>query len=132
MAAYKQKTRIQVRVETVNEEGEKILAHIRDQIRRARLEKDFSTRWLSQQVNRSSSFLSKVEAGNAEPSILDLVALTVTLQKPLKYFVPTYYKERDEELTGEEWELVQHFRRIKSRETRKIAINTMQQLAEIE
>lgn len=132
MPKSKDKLRIELSARRVNEEGEKILDHIREQIRKARLEQNYSTRALSEEVNHSTSFISKVEQGHLQPGILDLVALTVILKRPLKYFVPTYYKDSEGELTGEEWELIQHFRRIKNKETRKIAINTMQQLAEIQ
>jgi transcriptional regulator with XRE-family HTH domain len=123
--------RIELTVRNVNDEGEKILKHIREKIKEAREEKDYSTRSLSQMVARSTSFISKVEQGKLEPGILELIALTVILQKPLKYFVPTYFREREKELSGEEWEMIQQFRRIKNRETRQITIRTIGQLAEI-
>lgn len=132
MATLKTNTRIELTYRKVTSEGEAILAHIREQIKKARQQQNLSTRELSQKVNHSTSFISKVEQGTLQPGILDLLALTVILQKPLKYFVPTYYKEKDEDLTGEEWELIRHFRKIKNDDTRRIAVNTMQQLAEIQ
>lgn len=129
MADLKEKTRIKFTITKTNEEGEKILNHIRERIFEARKEKDYSTRGLSQMMRRSESYISKLENGDVEPGILDLLSLTVILQKPLKYFVPTYFKEDKEELSGEEWELVTHFRNIKDKGNRRFAIRAIEQFA---
>lgn len=127
------KRRLTLRLETYNEQGEKIIEHIRQQARKAREEKQISQRELSLTVNRSKSFISKMEAGDLVPSVTDLLAMSLTLKKPLKYFLPgfAYYKPTDDELDGDEWELVRAYRKIKNDEAKKLAIKSVEGLSQI-
>jgi hypothetical protein len=67
------------------------------------------------------------------PSVTDLLAMTIVLEEPFKYFFPgfAYYKSTEDEPDGEEIELIEAFRKIKSKQAKRIAFNTIEQLAEI-
>ena len=121
------------RTDTLNEKGEEIFQFFIKQEKKARDEKDLSQRDMSFLVNRSQGFISKMEKGEVLPSLTDLLAMTLILEKPFKYFIPSfaYYKSKEGETDGEEWELLQAFRKIKSEDAKRIAINTIEQLAEM-
>jgi transcriptional regulator with XRE-family HTH domain len=127
------KTLFSIRGEKFNEQGIQILEHIKEQAKKAREETELSQRELSNKVNRSKSFISKMEKGDVVPSVTDLLAMSIILEKPLKYFIPdfAYYKDAGEEVNGEEWELLKAFRRIHGKEVKRIAIRTIGELGQI-
>lgn len=125
--------RIQIRIERFNEQGQQIADYIRTQAKKAREEKGLSQRELSFKVNRSKGFISKMESGDVVPSVTDLLAMAIILEKPLKYFVPAfaYFAGPEDKTNGREWELLSNFREIGSEELQELAIKQVRQLAEI-
>ena len=103
--------------------------YVRKRIKKARMEKGISARALSTLIGRTPSYISSLETGRIETKIADLLAIAQATQQPIKYFMPNRYKQKEQELDGEEYELVKNFRKIKTEDAKEIAQKTVKQLA---
>jgi len=124
---------IDLSITTLTERGQEVFDHFNEQERKARQRKGLSQRELSSKIGRSKTFISKMEKKEVLPSVTDLLGMTIVLEEPFKYFFPgfAYYKSTEDEPDGEEMELLKAFRKIKSKPAKRIAVNTIEQLAEI-
>jgi transcriptional regulator with XRE-family HTH domain len=124
---------IDLSITTLTEKGQEVFDHFNEQERKARIRKGLSQRELSSKIGRSKTFVSKMEKNEVLPSVTDLLAMTIVLEEPFKYFFPSfaYYKTTEDEPDGEELEFLKALRKIKSKQAKRIAFNTVEQLAEI-
>jgi transcriptional regulator with XRE-family HTH domain len=127
------KTLVNLSVKRFNDEGTKLLDFIRERIKTARTEAGISQRKLSQKVFRSNSYITRIENGDIEPGFTEIIAISMTLDKPLKYFLPAQYtRDKDDQVRGgHEYDLVNHFRRITNEDIQRIGVKTVQDLAEL-
>ena len=100
-----------------------------ERIRAAREE-----RRLADRIRRRQATISDFERGLRQPDATTLVILAEELQKPITYFFPLPWGQRVTrgDLTYDEQALLLEFRRLKSDEYRRIAINQLAALAETE
>ena len=105
-----------------------------DRIRAAREERGFSQKRLAQRIERRQATISDMERGHMQPDVTTLVVLAEVLEKPLSYFFPPPWGQRVArgDLSYDEQALLLEFRRLRSDEYRKIAINQLAALADLQ
>ena len=105
-----------------------------DRIRAAREERGFSQKRLAQRIERRQATISDMERGHMQPDVTTLVVLAEVLEKPLSYFFPPPWGQRVArgDLSYDEQALLLEFRRLQSDEYRKIAINQLAALADLQ
>lgn len=109
----------------------KIGDHVAEKIKQAREEEGVSQRQLSTLLSRSNAYVSQIESRRLSPTIFDLVGLVFALKRPIKYFLPVD-EPMEEELSGEEWTLLNQFRKIKDDGIRETAIRQIAELVKLE
>lgn len=100
-------------------------------MREARESEGLSQRQLSAIMSRSNAYISLVESKRLNATVLDLIGFVVALKRPLKYFLPLD-EVQDEEITGDEWELLTQYRKLKDEAIRKTAIKQIKELTKLE
>ena len=100
------------------------LKHIKRRIKEARDDVEMTQGELAQKVGRTQAYFSKLEGGELVPSVIELLGIAQFTGKPIEFFLPIQYED-EETLTGKEWQLVAHFRRIEDERDREIAISTV-------
>ncbi|MBA4375691.1 MAG: hypothetical protein C0401_05905 [Anaerolinea sp.] len=110
----------------------KITIYIGEAVRKAREEKGLSQSELGKTIYLRRATLSDIENGKSEPDASTLMLLAHTLQKPVAYFLPDYLyiKQKEEDLTPLESELIIQFRQIWDDHLRRLAINQVKVLAD--
>ena len=96
----------------------------------ARKEKGWSQRQLGQMLRRSNAYISQVESHRLDLNVVDLIGLSLLLEKPIKYFLPIDEKDKDA-LSGLEWELVHQFRKIADESIKQAAVKQVAELVKI-
>jgi transcriptional regulator with XRE-family HTH domain len=105
-------------------------------IREAREEMAMTQAQLAQGIYTRQASVSDMENGKMEPSASMLLYLAGVLEKPVIYFFPEPWRRKLEvspnSLHPNEQELIIQFRRIYGDEHRRIAVNQVRALAELE
>ena len=121
---------------TVNWEREdeaEYLKYIKAKIKEAREDADMTQGELAEKMGRTQAYFSKLEkigSGSLVPSVIELLGIAQFTKKPIQFFLPI--QDRDEDiLTGKEWQLITHFRRIIDEGVKDMAISTIKAFAEI-
>lgn len=103
-------------------------------IKTAREEAGMSQSELAKKAYRRRETISMMENGKSEVGTLTLSNIALAVDKPLLYFFPHFvYRELGiDELSAEEQEMLQHFRRIWSDENVEVIIAQIKAMAELE
>lgn len=123
--------RLQLKTGWRAEWEETVTDFVRERVKEARLKKGYSQRELSEIITRSNSYISQIESGRLDVSIVDLIALSTALDQPVRYFVPVY-EMLEGELNPQEAELLREFRGIKNPELKDAAVRQVAELAKLE
>lgn len=112
------------------QEEDKYNRYIREKIKEARKEKNWTQAQLAKEVSKSQGNISDIENGRLQVSAVDLMGIAIVLEKPVRWFMPVYVPTEGD-LTSNEWELIHHFRRIWGNEAlERLAIKQVQQIAD--
>jgi transcriptional regulator with XRE-family HTH domain len=123
--------RFQLRVGWRNEWEDKLTEFIRERIKEAREEKGLSQRELAKIIERSNAYISQVERGLMDAGVIDLVAVSFALDKPIKYFLPLDEKTEGE-LDWQEQQLIEQFRKIGDDALKAAAVKHVAELAKLD
>jgi transcriptional regulator with XRE-family HTH domain len=112
----------------------KITLYIGEAVRKAREEKGLSQAKLAKTIYLRRATLSDIENGKTEPDASTLMLLGHTLEKPVAYFLPDYLyiKQKHEDLSPLESELIMQFRNIWDDHLRRLAIKQVKVLSDFE
>jgi transcriptional regulator with XRE-family HTH domain len=101
-------------------------------IRQARKESGMSQRRLANEIYRRRATISDLENGKSEVTISTLALIAAVLNKPISYFLPWFIYEnlRSEDLEPLEHEVLIHFRKIRSDDLQKLAIDQVKHIAD--
>jgi len=124
------KSRVELlRITYSSEEEQEILEYLRQHIKIRREEMEFSQRELSKKIGVSDNFISRIESGSTDPSLIEMLEIARNLKKPLKYFIPPRFRDREEGAqTGWEADVIDKLRGMKE-EVRKAMIDTIDNLS---
>ncbi len=89
------KTRVQLNYKNTTPEGEEIIDYFRKKVQEERTARGLSQRQLSWEINRSNNFVTKLENGDTIPDILEIIAIAKILKKPIAYFLPPKYRDKE-------------------------------------
>lgn len=126
------KLRIQWTVNWERENEEEYLKYIKARIREAREDAGLTQSELAEKLNRTQSYFSKLENLDRRtlvPSIIEILGIAQFTKKPIQFFLPIQDTSEDI-LTGKEWQLIAHFRRIENEDTKDLALSTLKTFAE--
>ena len=123
--------RFQLRVGWRSEWEDKLTDFIRERIKQARGEKGLSQRELAKIIERSNAYISQVERGLMDAGVIDLVAVSFALDKPIKYFLPLDEKTAGE-LDWQEQQLIEQFRKIGDDALKGAAVKHVAELAKLD
>lgn len=103
-------------------------------IRQARRDEDLTQTELADLIYRNQAAVSDMENGKMVPNAITLMYMAGALSKPVGYFFPSpwIFNPDTEDLSAQEQELLLQFRRIRGEEHRKIAVNQVRSLADLE
>jgi len=111
-------------------EGEdEYLKYIKARIKEAREDAKMTQSELAQKLERNQVYFSKLESGGLVPSVIELLGIAQFTKKPVQFFMPLQ-EESEDILTGKEWQLVAHFRRIEDEGIKDLALSTIKNFAE--
>ncbi|MFV2045260.1 MAG: helix-turn-helix domain-containing protein [Anaerolineales bacterium] len=101
-------------------------------VRQAREEAALSQTELARKTFRRRATISNIETGKSEATLITLVRIADSLNKPISYFLPLfiYGNLESEELSREAEELLIHFDRISAKTLRGLAIKQIRAIAE--
>jgi transcriptional regulator with XRE-family HTH domain len=122
----------QLNLKKTNEEGEAVLEYFRKQVKKARIEAGLSQRAMSIKVTKSFSYINQVENGSIEPGITEMLAIAIILKKPLFYFFPPRYRDKEDKiLYPEQYDLMQIAGQTENEELRQAMVESARTFASI-
>ena len=121
--------RFQLTLNWSREEEEKYIKYIKARIKEAREESHMTQGELADKLGRTQAYFSKLEGSTLVPSIVEVLGIAQFTGKPIQFFLPIQ-DAREDFLTGEEWQLIAHFRNIEDEAIRDIALGTLKKMAE--
>jgi transcriptional regulator with XRE-family HTH domain len=104
-------------------------------IREAREGRGLSQTQLAEIIGKRRASISEIENGKMMVDVISLTMMANHLQKPITYFFPIHYIKAihpTDELTIEEAEILVQFRKIKSDQQRKFALQQVRSIADFE
>jgi transcriptional regulator with XRE-family HTH domain len=127
------KLKFQATLNWEREEEAEYISYIKAKIKDARENAGLTQSQLADKLGRTQAYFSKLEGGGPEgrglvPSIVEVLGIAHFTETPIQFFLPIQ-DAREDVLTGMEWQLIAHFRKIDSDEVRELALSTVKQLA---
>lgn len=122
---------IQVHVGWRSEWAEVITKYLANRVKEVREDLGYSQRKLSNSLGRSNAYISQIESGDLDLSVLDVLGLSALSKKPIRFFLPLE-EEEEGKILGDEWEILRQFRKIKDEHIRQAALKQIAQLAKVD